>query len=317
MFGRAEPLTLPIAIPREKQGFSHPLGQGSPIVSNRGVLASGVTVKLDNRFVKLDASAFITKLEGNREEAMATLSGQCAEAQVRVASVDLKRRAPHDYDGISLYGTGGMGEVPAETPIHWSDGKVAGRTLRAGRVPQPEGTGAARHCWHPPSLASGVNLCVPSDKVVAYKTGEGTIGLGNTGLIGKGGGGGTGSGYGRGSGAGFGGRGKRVPRVRQAKATVKGDLDKDIIRRIVRAHINEVRHCYNQGLVRDKNLKGRVAIEFVINANGKVGKSEVASQSVTKPVANCIAKAVKRWLFPKPKGGGKVTVVYPFVLEPG
>ena len=47
-------------------------------------------------------------------------------------------------------------------------------------------------------------------------TGEGTIGLGNTGLIGKGGGGGKGSGYGRGSGAGFGGRGKRVPRVRQA-----------------------------------------------------------------------------------------------------
>jgi hypothetical protein len=82
-------------------------------------------------------------------------------------------------------------------------------------------------------------------------TGEGTIGLGNTGLIGKGEGGGTGSGYGRGAGAGFGGRGTAVPTVRQAKATVTGALDKDIIRRIVRAHINEVRYCYNQGLARD------------------------------------------------------------------
>jgi TonB family protein len=149
-------------------------------------------------------------------------------------------------------------------------------------------------------------------------TGEGTIGLGNVGLIGKGGGGGTGSGYGRGSGAGFGGRGKRVPQVRQAKASVKGALDKDIIRRIVRAHINEVRHCYNQGLVRDPNLKGRVAVQFTIGPTGKVPVAVVAQSSLKDgSVANCVAKAVKRWTFPKPQGGGNVVVTYPFVLEPG
>ncbi len=149
-------------------------------------------------------------------------------------------------------------------------------------------------------------------------TGEGTIGLGNVGTIGKGGGGGTGSGYGRGSGAGFGGRGKRVPRVRQAKAQVKGALDKDIIRRIVRAHINEVRHCYNQGLVKDPNLKGRVAVQFTIGPTGKVPVAVVAQSSLKdKNVANCVAKAVKRWKFPKPQGGGNVVVTYPFVLAPG
>lgn len=149
-------------------------------------------------------------------------------------------------------------------------------------------------------------------------TGEGTIGLGNTGLIGKGGGGGTGSGYGRGSGAGFGGRGTRVPRVRQAKATVKGGLDKDIIRRIVRTHINEVRYCYNQGLARDPNLKGRVAVQFTIGPSGKVPVAVVAQTSLKdKNVANCVAKAVKRWKFPKPPGGGNAVVTYPFVLEPG
>jgi TonB family protein len=149
-------------------------------------------------------------------------------------------------------------------------------------------------------------------------TGEGTIGLGNTGLIGKGGGGGSGSGYGRGSGAGFGGRGSRVPKVRQAKAQVQGALDKDIIRRIVRAHINEVRHCYNQGLSKDPNLKGRVAIQFTIGGSGKV-PTAVVSQSTIKDasVGNCIAKAVRRWKFPKPRGGGSVIVTYPFVLEAG
>ncbi|MCY1006798.1 AgmX/PglI C-terminal domain-containing protein [Nannocystis pusilla] len=149
-------------------------------------------------------------------------------------------------------------------------------------------------------------------------TGEGTIGLGNTGLIGKGGGGGTGSGYGRGAGAGFGGRGTRVPTVRQAKAEVQGALDKDIIRRIVRAHINEVRYCYNQALARDPNAKGRVAVQFTIGGTGKVPTAVVQESTMKDPaVGSCIAQAVKRWTFPKPEGGGSVIVSYPFVLEPG
>ncbi len=146
-------------------------------------------------------------------------------------------------------------------------------------------------------------------------TGEGTIGLGNTGLIGKGGGGGTGSGYGRGAGAGFGGRGTAVPTVRQAKATVSGALDRDVIRRIVRAHINEVRYCYNQGLTRDATLGGRVAINFTINADGKVPSSVVNETTLkSAEVGNCIAQAVRRWTFPKPKSG-TVDVIYPFVLD--
>jgi len=147
-------------------------------------------------------------------------------------------------------------------------------------------------------------------------TGEGTIGLGNVGLIGKGGGGGTGSGYGRGSGAGFGGRGKRVPRVRQGKASVRGSLDKDIVRRIVRRHINEVRHCYNQGLVRDPSLAGRVTIDFDVDTAGAVGASKVRETTLPdRKVAACINKAVKRWRFPRPSGS--VHISYPFVLGTG
>jgi len=149
-------------------------------------------------------------------------------------------------------------------------------------------------------------------------TGEGTIGLGNTGLIGRGGGGGTGAGYGRGSGAGFGGRGARVPMVRQAKAEVTGALDKDIIRRIVRAHINEVRYCYNQALARDPRAVGRVTLQFTIGGTGKVPVAVVQESTMKDPaVGTCIAKAVKRWTFPKPQGGGSVVIRYPFILEPG
>jgi len=148
--------------------------------------------------------------------------------------------------------------------------------------------------------------------------GEGTLGLGSLGLIGTGrGGGGTGSGYGRGSGAGFGGRGTRVPTVRQAKAVVQGSLDKDIIRRIVRAHINEVRYCYNQALANDPNAKGRVSVQFTIDVTGKITAATVTESTLADAaVGLCIAKAVKGWTFPKPVGG-VVNVTYPFVLEPG
>ncbi len=145
--------------------------------------------------------------------------------------------------------------------------------------------------------------------------GEGAIGLGNTGLIGRGGGGAS-SGYGRGAGAGFGGRGRRIPRVRQVNAKVSGGMDKDIVRRIVRAHINEVRYCYNQGLARDPSLGGRVSIQFTIGPTGKVPVAVVAETTLRdKDFANCIAKAVKRWKFPKPSAS-TVQVTSPFVLSP-
>lgn len=147
-------------------------------------------------------------------------------------------------------------------------------------------------------------------------SGEGTIGLGSTGLIGKGGGG-SGSGYGRGAGAGFGGRGTRVPTVRQAKAEVMGSLDREVIRRIVRAHVNEVRHCYELGLQSDPNLKGRITIDFRIEPSGKVSAATVVEDTLAvAAVGTCIAARAANWTFPTTPGG-VVTVRYPFVLEPG
>ena len=115
----------------------------------------------------------------------------------------------------------------------------------------------------------------------------------------------------------FGGRGTRVPTVRQAKPEVVGELDKDLIRRTVRVHINEVRRCYDKQLSRDPNAKGRVAIALEIDRKGKVSATSVQESTMKEPaVGECIAKAAKAWKFPRPKSG-TVSVVYPFVLEPG
>ena len=146
-------------------------------------------------------------------------------------------------------------------------------------------------------------------------TGEGTIGLGNLGTIGKGGGGGNGSGYGRGAG-GLGGRRASAPEVVPGTAEVRGSLDKEIIRRIIRRHINEVKFCYERELVKNAGLVGRVMIQFTIAGTGNVIASMVQSSTMNNPpVEQCIAQAVRRWEFPKPQGGGIVVVTYPFVLK--
>ncbi len=146
-------------------------------------------------------------------------------------------------------------------------------------------------------------------------TGEGTIGLGNLGTIGKGGGGGSGSGYGRGAG-GLGGRRATAPDVVPGTAEVRGSLDKEIIRRIIRRHLNEVKFCYERELVKNAGLSGRVMIQFTIAGTGAVVASAVQSSTMNNPtVEMCIAQSVRRWEFPKPQGGGIVVVTYPFVLK--
>lgn len=118
------------------------------------------------------------------------------------------------------------------------------------------------------------------------------------------------------TGYGFGGRGKAVASVTHGAATVEGNLDKDIIRRIIRAHVNEVRSCYDGGLARNSSLSGSVTIEFTIAATGDVTSSKSASSTTLADaeVAECIAGAFTRWRFPKPSGG-EVRVSYSLELS--
>jgi TonB family protein len=146
-------------------------------------------------------------------------------------------------------------------------------------------------------------------------TGEGTIGLGNLGTIGHGAGTGSGSGYGAGAG-GFRGRSSSVPRIRTGEAEVRGSLSREVIRRVIRRHINEVRFCYEQELAQRPDLAGRVTVSFIIAATGAVQTASVANTTLNNArVETCVTQAVRRWTFPAPDGGGAVLVNYPFVLD--
>jgi TonB family protein len=99
--------------------------------------------------------------------------------------------------------------------------------------------------------------------------------------------------------------------------TAQGALDKEIIRRIVRRHLNEVKYCYDQALVRQPKLDGRVVVKFTISGTGQVLASFVQSTTLGSPaVEMCVANAVKRWDFPAPRQGGLAIVSYPFTFSP-
>jgi outer membrane biosynthesis protein TonB len=111
----------------------------------------------------------------------------------------------------------------------------------------------------------------------------------------------------------------RVPVVETGESEVRGSLDRDVIRRVIRRHINEVRLCYEQGLRTEPTLSGRITVSFIVSPTGAVQVASLAdstfvASSTSQSVVACILTAVRRWQFPTPEGGGIVSINYPFVL---
>ena len=96
---------------------------------------------------------------------------------------------------------------------------------------------------------------------------------------------------------------------------VSGSLDKELIRRVIHANMGRVRHCYEETLTTKPNAKGKVAITFTIQKDGKVADATVKEDAVGDEVlAACVARTVLAMTFPEPKGGGSVVVTYPFIF---
>src|SRR5207247_1443617 len=144
-------------------------------------------------------------------------------------------------------------------------------------------------------------------------TGMGTIGTGRYGTMGHGSG--TGSGYGVGSGkGGMRGRQASLPKVNIGNATATGDLDKNIIRRYIRQKLPQIEYCYQKQLTVKPDLAGTITTQFTINGNGAV-ISVKGSGMGNRDVESCVEEAIHSIQFPKPTGGGFLTVTYPFTFR--
>ncbi|MBX7082841.1 MAG: TonB family protein [Nannocystaceae bacterium] len=103
------------------------------------------------------------------------------------------------------------------------------------------------------------------------------------------------------------------------RSEIVGDIDRNVIRQVVRKHIGEIRECYNEGLLRKPELRGRVSVSFVIDGRGDASDATLVDSTLgDATVEACIVRAVDRWKFPAPPpGAGTVKITYPFLLEPG
>jgi TonB family protein len=109
----------------------------------------------------------------------------------------------------------------------------------------------------------------------------------------------------------------RIPDPILGVGSVRGTLDKEIIRRVVRRHLNEVKYCYQQALTRRPTLEGRLVTQFTIAPTGQVLAAVVQSSTLRElSVEACVVNAVKRWEFPAPDRGGLAMVSYPFTFAP-
>ena len=139
-----------------------------------------------------------------------------------------------------------------------------------------------------------------------------TIGIGAIGTKGRGGG--TAS-YGSGVGV-LGGKQSVDVGITSSEPMVMGSLDKELIRQVIQRNKSQIKYCYESLLNRFPKLGGKVAVKFVINAEGKVVSSDVAQSTAgNAELESCVAGRVRTWQFPKPKGGGVVIVTYPFIFK--
>lgn len=100
------------------------------------------------------------------------------------------------------------------------------------------------------------------------------------------------------------------------EATVDGGLDSSLIADVVRRNLGQIRFCYEQGLQLNSSLSGRVAVNWVIDANGTVKTARVKNTSLkNKSVEDCILRRLRTWKFPLPENRQEVPVSYPFLLK--
>ncbi len=138
---------------------------------------------------------------------------------------------------------------------------------------------------------------------------------------GSGGRGGAGGGPGFGSGGngqgGAGGHGRANISIPPGDPAVSGGLTAQEIMAVIRANLNQIRHCYEQLLQRSPSAAGKITVNFVVSTSGGVQTVNVQDSSIDDAsMRGCVTGRISRWAFPKPRGGQPVTVSYPFVFNP-
>ncbi|NCN27103.1 AgmX/PglI C-terminal domain-containing protein [bacterium] len=99
--------------------------------------------------------------------------------------------------------------------------------------------------------------------------------------------------------------------------SVVGSLTREEIERVIRAHINEIKACYQAELQRNPSVFGKIKLQWTIIGGGKATAVSTAQNTTgSSALVNCIKARLRTWTFPSPRGGSTATVDYPWLFKP-
>ncbi len=98
--------------------------------------------------------------------------------------------------------------------------------------------------------------------------------------------------------------------------SVERRLPPERVAHVIHLNRGRLRACYQQGLVRNPSLAGRVAVRFAIEPDGRVVLASAVDELGDEAVVGCMAKAFQSLRFPA-TGGAPIAVTFPLRLSPG
>lgn len=107
-----------------------------------------------------------------------------------------------------------------------------------------------------------------------------------------------------------------------AEENFVGTIDREAVRRVVRAHLNQIQACYTRELnkldrVKRAELSGKVILKWDIVERGAAKQVRVVGSTLNnKAIEQCMKERLATWQFPEPPTGLVGEVTYPFLLKP-
>ncbi|MFZ5442661.1 MAG: TonB family protein [Myxococcota bacterium] len=93
-------------------------------------------------------------------------------------------------------------------------------------------------------------------------------------------------------------------------------MDKELIRKVIASHRDQIRYCYELALQQAPSLAGKVSVKFLVNPAGSVVAAQVEQNTTNAPLGECLVSRVRSWQFPAARLGAGYSVTYPFVFKP-
>ncbi|MCA9675107.1 MAG: AgmX/PglI C-terminal domain-containing protein, partial [Myxococcales bacterium] len=96
-----------------------------------------------------------------------------------------------------------------------------------------------------------------------------------------------------------------------------GRISKDQLRRVFRRHLGAIQRCYEDGLLGDPALTGRITLRIQVDGLGKVVHADGGADApALGGVAACAAARARAWRFVRNPDYASLGVSWPVMLRP-